>query len=99
MVYPETNNWISNIDTTSNNPSQEEHHIRYIADDWLDTLEWIKLNTPENAVIASWWDYGYWITTMSDRTTIVDNATLSTVKIEKMAKMLMGTTNDRLEYT
>ena len=54
-------------------------------------MEWIKFNTPENAVIASWWDYGYWITTMSDRTTIVDNATLSTLKIQKMAKMFMST--------
>ena len=59
--------------------------------DWLETLEWIKLNTPENAVIASWWDYGYWITTLSDRTTIVDNATLDTIQIQKMAKMLMST--------
>jgi len=93
LVYPENNNWISNIDqppvillgaTMFSTPT----------DDWLDTLEWIKLNTPENAVIASWWDYGYWITTMSDRATIVDNSTLSTFKIQKMAKMLMGTTND-----
>jgi dolichyl-diphosphooligosaccharide--protein glycosyltransferase len=57
----------------------------------LETLTWIKLNTPENAVIASWWDYGYWITTLSDRTTIVDNATLSTKQIQKMAQMLMST--------
>ena len=57
-------------------------------------MEWIKLNTPENAVIASWWDYGYWITTMSERTTIVDNATLSTQQIQKMAKMLLSTPND-----
>ena len=92
LVFPESSNWINNIDTppiiftgaTSNPP----------ANDWLETLEWIKLNTPENAVIASWWDYGYWITTMSDRTTIVDNATLNTNQIQKMAKMLMGTPND-----
>ena len=89
LIFPENSNWISNIDTppiiltgaTSNSPSN----------DWLDTLEWIKLNTPENAIIASWWDYGYWITTISDRTTIVDNATLSTWQIQKMAKMLMAT--------
>mgnify|MGYP000173186259 CR=1 FL=1 len=61
------------------------------SNDWLETLTWIKLNTPENAVIASWWDYGYWITTLSDRTTIVDNATLDTTQIQKMAKMLMST--------
>jgi len=92
LVVPENGNWISNVDTppviltggTSNLPTN----------DWLDALEWIKLNTPENAVIASWWDYGYWITTMSDRITIVDNATLSTIQIQKMAKMLMSTPND-----
>jgi dolichyl-diphosphooligosaccharide--protein glycosyltransferase len=92
LVVPENSNWISNIDTppiiftgaTSFPPTN----------DWFKTLEWIKLNTPENAVIASWWDYGYWITTISDRTTIVDNATLSTWQIQKMAKMLMGTPDD-----
>ena len=57
-------------------------------------LEWIKLNTPENAVIASWWDYGYWISTMSDRTTIIDNATLETKTIQKMGKMFMSSPND-----
>ena len=89
LVFPTNYNWINSSDTppiiftgaTTNPPSN----------DWIETLEWIKLNTPENAVIASWWDYGYWITTMSDRTTIVDNATLSTKQIQKMAQMLMST--------
>jgi dolichyl-diphosphooligosaccharide--protein glycosyltransferase len=92
LVFPENSNWISNADTppiilTGATPSPPTN-------DWLETLEWIKLNTPENAVIASWWDYGYWITTLSERTTIVDNATLSTTQIQKMANMFMGTPND-----
>ena len=62
--------------------------------DWLLALEWIKLNTPENAVIASWWDYGYWISTMSDRATIIDNATLETKTIQKMGKMFLSSPND-----
>ena len=89
LVFPTNYNWINSSDTPPiiftgaafNPPSN----------DWIETLEWIKLNTPENAVIASWWDYGYWITTMSDRTTIVDNATLNTKQIQKMAQMLMST--------
>ena len=93
LVYPESGNWISNIDQPPIILTGGTSYP-FMADDWLDTLEWIKLNTPENAVIASWWDYGYWITTMSDRTTIVDNATLSTFQIREMAKMLLGTTND-----
>jgi dolichyl-diphosphooligosaccharide--protein glycosyltransferase len=92
LVFPENDNWISHIDVppiiltgaTSNPPTT----------DWLETLEWIKLNTPENAVIASWWDYGYWIQTLGERTTLIDNATLSTWQIEKMAKMFLSTPVD-----
>ncbi|MDF2428946.1 MAG: hypothetical protein OPY07_06830, partial [Nitrosopumilus sp.] len=29
--------------------------------DWLDALDWMKKNTPKDAVVASWWDYGYWV--------------------------------------
>jgi len=92
LVFPENNNWISNgssppiifTGATSNPPTT----------DWLETLEWIKLNIPENAVIASWWDYGYWIQTLGERTTLIDNATLSTWQIENMAKMFLSTPVD-----
>jgi dolichyl-diphosphooligosaccharide--protein glycosyltransferase len=92
LVFPENNNWVSHASAppiiltgaTSNPPTN----------DWLDTLEWIKLNTPENAVIAAWWDYGYWIQTMADRTTFVDNSTLNDWKITNMAKMLLSTPVD-----
>jgi len=92
LVFPENNNWISHTDTppiiltgaTSNPPTN----------DWLNTLEWIKLNTPENAVIASWWDYGYWIQTMGEKTTLIDNATISTWQIVNVAKMFLSTPVD-----
>ena len=89
LTIPENMNWISIHD----NPPAIFTGVTDFPpkDDWLQTLEWIKNNTPENAIIASWWDYGYWITTMSDRTTIVDNATLNTKQIQKMAKVLMST--------
>jgi len=58
--------------------------------DWNDSLEWIKNNTPEDAVIASWWDYGYWIQTKAERASLVDNATLSTEKIKKIAQILLS---------
>jgi len=92
LVIPENINWISQHDT----PAAIFTGITDAPpkDDWLQTLEWIKLNTPENAIIASWWDYGYWITTLSERTTIVDNATLSTDQIKKMAKVFMSTPDE-----
>lgn len=57
--------------------------------DWLETLDWIKNNTPKDAVVASWWDYGYWISTMGERASLADNSTIHTYIIENIAKMLL----------
>ena len=92
LVFPENNNWISSIDSppiiftgaTSNPPTN----------DWLETLEWIKLNTPENAVIASWWDYGYWIQTMGERASLADNSTTNDHIIKNIARMLLSMPDD-----
>ena len=58
--------------------------------DWNDTLEWIKNNTPKDSVVASWWDYGYWIQTKADRATLADNSTVHTWIIEEIAKILLN---------
>jgi len=58
--------------------------------DWLDSMEWIKNNTPKDAVVAAWWDYGYWISTMGERATLADNSTIYTYIIENIAKMLLS---------
>lgn len=39
---------------------------------WEDAGEWIKQNTPENALLFHWWDYGYHLQTFAERRTIVD---------------------------
>ncbi|MGI9566085.1 MAG: STT3 domain-containing protein [Nitrosopumilus sp.] len=62
--------------------------------DWLDSLEWIKNNTPKDAVIAAWWDYGYWISTMGERASLADNSTIHTDIIQNIAKMLLSTPDD-----
>ena len=94
LFYPVDGNW--NWITIHDEPPTIFTGASYFdpSNDWLLALEWIKLNTPENAVIASWWDYGYWISTMSDRATIIDNATLETKTIQKMGKMFMSSPND-----
>jgi len=59
-------------------------------DDWPAAMEWLKSNTPQDSVIASWWDYGYWITTLSGRTSLADNATLVDWQIAKIGEMLLS---------
>lgn len=65
--------------------------------DWLDTMDWIKTNTPEDSVIVSWWDYGYWIQTLGERASTSDNSTLLTTKIEETARALMSTPSEGRE--
>ncbi len=58
--------------------------------DWLDSMEWIKNNTPEDAVIGAWWDYGYWIQTKGERATLADNSTLIDSIIKKIATVFVN---------
>ena len=62
--------------------------------DWIDSLEWIKNNTPEDAVIGAWWDYGYWIQTKSDRITLADNSTLIDSIIKKIATVFSSSPDE-----
>ncbi len=63
-------------------------------DDWLKAMEWLKNNTPEDSVVAAWWDYGYWITTLGERISLADNATLETIKIQEIARMLLSSPDE-----
>jgi len=42
-------------------------------DSWQDVLTYLRDNTPKEAVIMSWWDYGYWILDLAERRPVVDN--------------------------
>lgn len=48
---------------------------RMILDDFREAYYWLSQNTDDKARIMSWWDYGYQIAGMANRTTLVDNNT------------------------
>lgn len=58
--------------------------------DWVDALIWMKYNLPKDAVVASWWDYGYWITVMAERASLIDNATINATQIRLIAQAFMS---------
>ena len=60
------------------------------ATDWQTAMTYVRNVLPEDAVVASWWDYGYWINGASDKDTIVDNATFNSTQIAKMGYALMA---------
>jgi len=92
LVYPTSSNWINNIDFPATILNGGTTYPP--SNDWLETLEWIKTNTPEDSVVMSWWDYGYWISTVAERTTLIDNATISDWQITKVAEIFMSTPDE-----
>lgn len=61
-----------------------------VKQDWPQALTWLKYNTPSDAVVASWWDYGYWILTGAGRATLADPSTVNTTQIQYLAIALMS---------
>lgn len=49
-------------------------------DDMYNTLTWIKSNTPENSVLASWWDFGHLFTAVADRQVVFDGGSQNNMR-------------------
>jgi dolichyl-diphosphooligosaccharide--protein glycosyltransferase len=92
LVYPTSTNWINAADFP---PTILSGGTSYPpGNDWPETLEWIKTNTPKDSVVASWWDYGYWVQTMGDRASLADNSTSYDSIIKNIAKMFLSSPDD-----
>jgi len=90
MAYPERN-WSNNNAANPITILNSATSFNISTNDWTEAMQWLKENTPEDAVIAAWWDYGYWISTLSERKTLSDNATTLDWQIRKSASMFMST--------
>lgn len=68
--------------------SQGKDGSRHILDDFREGYNWLRMNTPEDTKIMSWWDYGYQIAGMANRTTLVDNNTWNNSHIALVGKAM-----------
>lgn len=59
-------------------------------DDWLQTLSWMRQNLPEEEIVCSWWDYGYWISFLGGSRSVADNATINATRIRQLADMFLS---------
>lgn len=89
VAYPPNLSWVRSADSP---PSIVNGAIPYkvVLNDWREAMKWLREDTPENAVIASWWDYGYWITVLGNRTSLADNATINQTRIAQIALAFMS---------
>ena len=68
--------------------SQQSDGSSVIIDDFREAYFWLRENTPQDAKVMSWWDYGYQIAGFADRTTLVDNNTWNNTHIATVGKAM-----------
>ncbi|CAG9582467.1 putative oligosaccharyl transferase subunit [Leishmania major strain Friedlin] len=62
--------------------------MNLLVDDYLKAYEWLRDSTPEDARVLAWWDYGYQITGIGNRTSLADGNTWNHEHIATIGKML-----------
>ena len=64
---------------------------------WFVLLDVINITTPKDAVVVTWWDYGYWITVPTARATLADGATINATQISLLGRILTGSEQESSE--
>jgi dolichyl-diphosphooligosaccharide---protein glycosyltransferase len=67
----------------------QDGRIVYL-DDFREAYWWLRDNTPEDARVMSWWDYGYQIAQIANRTTLADGNTWNHEHIALLGKILVS---------
>jgi len=94
MTYTFHCNWVTSEAYSSPSIVLSAHsgdRGRIIFDDFREAYYWLRHNTPEDAKVMSWWDYGYQITAMANRTILVDNNTWNNTHISRVGQAMAST--------
>jgi len=65
-----------------------ENNKMVLVEDYKVAYEWLRDNTPPDSRILAWWDYGYQISGISNRTTLADGNTWNHEHIALLGKIL-----------
>ncbi len=57
---------------------------------WLNMLSYTRSNLASTDVVASWWDYGNWLSIFGNVTTLCDNTTVNGTQIENVGYAMMA---------
>ncbi|KAF5221643.1 hypothetical protein ECC02_005355 [Trypanosoma cruzi] len=68
--------------------SMTEQNTPVLVDDYYVSYLWLRNNTPADARILAWWDYGYQITGIGNRTSLADGNTWNHEHIATIGKLL-----------
>lgn len=70
---------------------------KIIFDDFREAYFWLRQNTKPDAKVMSWWDYGYQLAAMANRTILVDNNTWNNSHIAQVGKAMCASEEVSIE--
>jgi len=76
--------------------ARQQDGSRMIFDDFRESYRWLSQNTAPDARVMSWWDYGYQISAMANRTVLVDNNTWNNSHIAEVGKAMASREEDAI---
>ena len=59
-------------------------------DAMVNSLSWVKDNTPENVVMTSWWDFGHLFATKADRAVTFDGGSQNNARADVYKRQLLN---------
>ncbi|UCC91546.1 MAG: hypothetical protein JSV39_04530 [Candidatus Aenigmatarchaeota archaeon] len=57
-----------------------------MTNDWYEAMVWLRDNTPEDAVLLEWWDFGWWYQYVAKKITLVDGGYHSRTPTQDIAQ-------------
>lgn len=87
--------YCQNMARAMSNPSimfmaQTRDGQKVLVDDYREAYFWLRDKTPEDSRVMAWWDYGYQITGIGNRTTIADGNTWNHEHIATLGRCLVS---------
>ncbi|MDD5192838.1 MAG: STT3 domain-containing protein [Candidatus Nanoarchaeia archaeon] len=72
----------------------------YYNQQWQKAMQWVREETPADAVFAHWWDYGYWLQSIGNRATVLDGGNAASFWNYWMGRLVLTGDNqkDALEF-
>ena len=89
--------WLANGQPNCSAIAQDGKAVSYylrcsqIPDYWLDSMRFLKEETPPGSRVISWWDYGHWINFFGERNALTRNDHINeTMDLEVADKFVFG---------
>ncbi|MBN1503135.1 hypothetical protein JW930_06320 [Candidatus Woesearchaeota archaeon] len=65
-------------------------YMPHVNDAWVSSLQKIKTNSSQDAIINSWWDFGHWFKYLADRAVTFDGASQNMPNAHWIGKALLS---------